>query len=140
MRMAIPLIVALSAPLLLALPSGDARGDERPQVLSMSAKLRDELARLFEREHNPGRYRDLVVDEKGAHYGRVGRRYYAVLALWYRDSPAKNTDAGTAFTRRAPKGRWTVAMVDGAYDPCARPAPEPLMRAWHMKVSDCLAP
>lgn len=106
----------------------------------MSAKLRDELARLYELEHNPGHYRRLVVEKQGAHYGRVGGRYYAVLALWYRDSPARNTDAGTAFSRQAPKGRWKVTMVDGAYDPCARPAPEALMRAWHMKVADCAAP
>ncbi|WP_433474626.1 hypothetical protein ACQPZP_38775 [Spirillospora sp. CA-142024] len=137
MRKPIPLIVALSVPLALALPAQSAKADERPQVLPMSAKLRDRLARLYEREHNPGHYRRLVVEARGAHYGRVGRHYYAVLALWYRDSPAKNTDAGTAFTKHAPKGRWKVSMADGAYDPCARPAPKALMRAWHMKVADC---
>lgn len=140
MRKEIPPIVALGVPLALAATAGPVQAADRPQVLPMSAKLRSELAHVYEREHNPGHYRRLVVEKQNAHYGRVGGRYYAVLALWYRDSPTKNTDAGAAFTRQAPTGRWKVIMVDGAYDPCARPAPAALMRAWRMKVADCTAP
>jgi len=32
---------------------------------------------------------------------------------------------------------WAVGVADGAYDPCARPAPERLMRAWGMRVAHC---
>ncbi|MFD0685560.1 hypothetical protein [Actinomadura fibrosa] len=132
-----PLAAALSVPAVLALAGGPVQAAEpKPQVLPMTAELRAELARLFERVHNPGHHHDLVVERKGAHYGRMGARHYAVLGLWYRDGPTKNTDAGTAFTRTGSKG-WTVSMVDGAYDPCARPAPEPMMRAWGMRVAKC---
>ncbi|QXJ23751.1 hypothetical protein AGRA3207_004950 [Actinomadura graeca] len=128
----------LSPVLALAPPAGPAlAGGPSPRVLPMSAKLRDDLARLYHQKNNPGRFRDLVVEKQGAHYGRVGNRYYAVLSLWYRDSPTKNTDAGTGFTKRGAKGRWAVTMADGAYDPCARPAPKRLMRAWGMPVSKC---
>ncbi|WP_131741548.1 hypothetical protein [Actinomadura roseirufa] len=150
MRATIPLAAVLGVPLVLIPPSGAARAARPPaepparaavrtpaQVLPMTAGLRGELARLYDHDHNAGHYRRLVVERSGAHYGRVGNRYYAVLGLWYRDSPAKNTDAGTAFTRSGPKGQWTVSMVDGAYDPCARPAPEPLMRAWGMRLAKC---
>ncbi|WP_067454489.1 hypothetical protein [Actinomadura macra] len=140
MRTSLPLIAALGLPLAFAIaaPAGPARASEpSPQVLPMSAKLRDDLAQLYKRANNPGRFRDLVVEKRGAHYGRIGDRYYAVLSLWYRDSPTRNTDAGTGFSKPGPKGRWAVTMVDGAYDPCARPAPERLMRAWGMRVSHC---
>ncbi|TDD94993.1 hypothetical protein [Actinomadura rubrisoli] len=121
----------------LGLSAAPARAEAPPEVLPMTAELRRELARIYEHDHNPGHYHDLVVEERGAHYGRIGNRYYAVLSLWYRDSPTKNTDAGTAFTASGPKRHWAVSMVDGAYDPCARPAPERLMRAWGMRVAKC---
>ena len=145
MRMPIPLtavlVLALTAvPALTALPTLTAlpaHAADAPQVLPMTARVRDELARLYQRDHNPGHFRRLVVERAGAHLGRVGGRYYAVMALWYRDSPTKSTDAGTAFTRRGTAGRWAVGVADGAYDPCARPAPERLMRAWGMRVAHC---
>lgn len=102
----------------------------------MSPALRHQLGSLFDRRHNPGNYKQLVVRKRNAHYGRAGGKYYAVVAIWYKDSPVKDTDAGTAFVKRA-GGSWRIRMADGAYDPCTRPAPKRLMRAWGMPVEKC---
>jgi hypothetical protein len=101
----------------------------------MSTALRHHLGRVFARDFNPHGF-EHRVEEPGAKYGRIARNYYAIVAIYYRDSPVQNTDAGTVFVKHGKKGIWRVRQVDGGFD-CAV-VPASLLVAWKMPRARCV--
>jgi hypothetical protein len=112
-----------------------AEAGERTRVLHMSAALRHRLGRIFARDFNPHGFK-YRVDAPGAKYGRVARDYYAIVAIYYRDSPVQNTDAGTVFVKHGRTGIWRIRQSDGGFD-CAV-VPYSLLVAWRMPRARCV--
>jgi len=112
-----------------------AKAGERVRVLHMSAALRHKLGRIFDRDFNPHGFKHRV-DARGAKYGRIARNYYAIVAIYYRDSPVQNTDAGTVFVKHGRTGIWRIRQSDGGFD-CAV-VPASLLMAWKMPHARCV--
>ncbi|GAA3122238.1 hypothetical protein GCM10010466_11390 [Planomonospora alba] len=118
-----------------ALPAVPA--DAKPRVnadLNMSVKLRKYLAKLWEASYSGPRYRDRAVRKSDLLYGRVENRYYAILCIYYRDSPVGSTDCGTIFKKVGKRGIWRITQSEGGFYCYSRKKAlaRPLARAWEI--------
>jgi hypothetical protein len=100
----------------------------------MSAHLRHHLGSVFQRWYfarSHHRYRHRVDAARSVHYGRVGNRYWAIVCVYWTDSPQRQDDCGTTFTKTGAHGAWHVVTQDGSYF-CTPHVPRVLIRAWKL--------